>query len=440
VAISYQVGSAGAGDPGQNLTFRVYRSSDDRLDAGDRLVATATVPAGGPGQATRTLSVPGALGLDPGQPFVVVAADGNRTTSFRTASLAVIVHGGIENPSWKNGPPWELVMARSLRAQGYDAVVPFNWVSESSKPGAAAAQGRRLARVIIDAANWLPAGRPVDMHVIAHSEGAVVATQALQRLGPAPTAALAAGHIKLTLLDPHAATNAVPGRQYSVGNGLLGWVARMTIDDYQSKAHDPPVVVPPWVTDAEVFYQQTTASRDHGTNQHIYNIWGQVPVRGASTYFDLTAASVTHSGKTGVVAWYQRHVVPTLGAGAPGVAASVLTGSLDPADAASGSAGTAARGRAAVTTTVHTPRFEGQAYPGSAVRLLTAPSVRPVDLSVAGRATAGADGSWSLATRPLRDGRYRLLARSLPPRTPDPARLPMVPTAPLGALTVRAPR
>src|SRR5262249_4330459 len=137
--------------------------------------------------------------------------------------------------------------------------------------------------------------------------------------------------------------------------------ARLTIDHYQSQAHDPPVVVPPWLTDAEVFYEQTPASLDHGTNGHIYNLWGQVPVRGVSTYFDLTADSVTHSGKTGIMAWYQRHVVPTLGAGAPDVAASVLTGALDPADASAGSAGAA--------KAVRTPRFAGHAYPGSTVRL-----------------------------------------------------------------------
>ena len=53
-----------------------------------------------------------------------------------------------------------------------------------------------------------------------------------------------------------------------------------------------------------------------------------------------------------------------------------------------------------------------------------------------GLSVADASGSWSLTTLPLHDGRYRLLARSLPPRGPAPTRLPMNPTDPIGAFTV----
>src|SRR5262249_18434051 len=154
------------------------------------------------------------VAADPG---AVVAAP----ASFRTASLAVVVHGGIQNANWKHGPPRGLVMARSPPAPGHDEGGPFNWGSPSSQPRGAGAQGKRLARAIVAAADRLPDGQPVELHVIAHSEGAVVATQALQRLGPAPIAGIAAGHVKLTLLDPHAANNAGPGRQYSVAGGLL---------------------------------------------------------------------------------------------------------------------------------------------------------------------------------------------------------------------------
>src|SRR5262249_28180792 len=139
-----------------------------------------------------------------------------------------------------------------------------------------------------------------------------------------------------------------------------------------------------------------------------------------------TAASVTHSGRTGIVAWYERNVVPTLGDGAPGVAAMVLTGSV----AGDGPTGPGS------TVATHTPRSDGRAGPGSDVRLYAAPASDPNRLALVGRTTAGPDGGWSLTTRPLADGRYRLLARAIPPR--PPGRLALIPTAPLGLLSVRA--
>jgi hypothetical protein len=441
VTVDYRVLSAA--DAAHPLTFRVYRSSNATLDAGDPLVVTVTPPAlddvgkpsGAPGLHHLTLPLEGGLPPVPRRPYVVVAAgqdqavataDPQASVSFRVHTLAVITHGGIENPHWKNGPPWELVMARTLREQGYDAVIAFNWVSESSKPGAAARQGVRMARMILDASQQFPAGEPVDLHLIGHSEGAVVISQALKKLGPELPPGLKSGYTTVTLLDPHAANNGGPGRQYSIAHGPLGWVAKGLIDHYQSKAKDPAVVVPSWVDDAQVFYQQTPASRDHGTNDHIYNLWGQVPVRGVSHYFDLTADSVTHSGKTGVAAWYQGHVVPTLGEGAPAVAASELTGA--PVNGA--------------VTDSHETSVSGHAAPGSTVRLLASLAADPGALREVGRAVADADGTWSLTTRPLPGGRYRLLARSLPPKNPSPApapaSFPTIPTAPLGPLVVRA--
>jgi len=334
--------------------------------------------------------------------------------SFRTRSMAVVVHGGVQNQSWKNGPPWQLVMARTLGDQGYDVALPFNWVSESTTPGAAPRQGRRLANLIVETAGAFPPGEPIDVHLIGHSEGAVVVTQALRLLGPSPTPELGEGYLRVTLLDPYSASNGVPGQNASFG-GPLGWIAKAVIDNYQSRADDPPVVVPGWVDGAEVIYQQTPASKDHGTNNHIYNLWGQVPVRGVSVYYDLTPASVTHSGKTGVAAWYQRHVVPTLGDGAPGLAEAVLAAAYD--------GGT----------------FAGRAAPGVSVRLLAAPADSPDDLAVAGRTRALADGSWALTPR-LRPGHYRVVARSAPEPGPSPPRIPVVSTATLGLVVVNPQR
>jgi hypothetical protein len=76
----------------------------------------------------------------------------------------------------------------------------------------------------------------------------------------------------------------VPGQQYSLTSGPLGWLAKGEIDSFQSKAKDPAAFIPARVNDAEVFYQHTSASKSHGVNSGIYNLWGQVPVKGTGQF------------------------------------------------------------------------------------------------------------------------------------------------------------
>ncbi len=75
-------------------------------------------------------------------------------------------------------------MATSLQTGGYDRVVPFFWVAESllPAPGQAVAAGRRMAEQIIAAAHTIPAGSPIDLHLIGHSRGSVVISEALQTI------------------------------------------------------------------------------------------------------------------------------------------------------------------------------------------------------------------------------------------------------------------
>ncbi len=54
-----------------------------------------------------------------------------------------------------------------------------------------------------------------------------------------------------------------------------------------------------------------------------------------------------------------------------------------------------------------------------------------------GRGFAGPDGHWSATTRPLADGRYRVVAEARLPSAGTGDR-PPVPTAPLGLLVVEA--
>ena len=67
----------------------------------------------------------------------------------------------------------------------------------------------------------------------------------------------------------------------------LGWLAKLVIDDDQLRAEAPRPLVSPGFDDAEDFYQHTPASRSHGVDGGVYNLWGQVPVQGDAHYFNL---------------------------------------------------------------------------------------------------------------------------------------------------------
>ena len=239
-----------------------------------------------------------------------------------------MTHGGLQNTRWKYGPAWQAQAAAVLRSQGYDAVIAYNWVAASNHPGRAAMQGPRLARQILATASQFPASDPVDLHFIGHSEGAVVNTQAIVSLESMMTPQLNAGYIKDTLLDPHAANNAVPGQQYSLTSGPTRLAGQGGDRQLPVEGQGSCRVHPRRVNDAEVFYQHTSAAKSHGVNSGIYNLWGQVPVKGSAHYYNLTAAGATHAGETGVSQWYTNFVAPTLGDQAPLIRSLQLDGQV----------------------------------------------------------------------------------------------------------------
>jgi hypothetical protein len=449
VSFDYNIQGAAVNQP---IQFEVYRSATSQPSTGAQAVAGVVVdpvgmggitldqngnPATAQGAHEITVPVPGGLPPLPAEPYVVVTANpsgpmaaantSSNSASFRTYVIGVIAHGGVQPKSWKvGGPPWERQMARSLKAQGYDAVIPFNWVAESNTPGAAAKQAPRLARMILATASELPAGSVIDLHLIGHSEGTVVNSQVIQLLNKehAWTAGLSAGYLKVTMLDPHAASNGVRGQQYSVSNGLLGQIARMEIDAFQSKAKDPAVVVPPNVQDAEVFYQHTPISESGNTNDGIYNLWGQVPVHGPASYFNLTARGISHAGHFGVPNWYEDNVVPTLGTGA----SFVHTDTLTAAEMSTKASGVAPFGG-------ETVEYSGTAAPGATVDVMAAAAGKPT-LSVVARATAGASGTWEATTRPLPAGQYRVVVEANAPDGPRGRPATMRPIVWPGPLTI----
>jgi hypothetical protein len=272
----------------------------------------------------------------------------------------------------------------------------------------------------------MPPGSPVDVQFIGHSEGAVVNSETILRLNAQGWPAGAqAGYLKVTMIDPHAANNNIKAPQYSVSNGVLGQIARMMINDYQSKAKDPLPVVTPNVQDAEVFYQHTPVSKTFGSNGGIYNLWGQVPVQGSAHYYDLTAPGISHGGKFGIQDWYRLNVVPTLGTGGTQITTSAVTGALQPGGTSTPNGRREKvdyAGTAAANVTVHL-------WAG----LPTSSKVIPI-----GKTYSSADGTWRITTRALAPASYRVVATTAPPHGigPHHTRVYYRPTAWLGTLTI----
>ncbi len=427
--------------------------SDSDSDPVCALLDDAGQPAGALGTHQLTIPLPNGLPIDPQKPYVLVVADPGtpsattdpgQTASFRTYSIGIVTHGGLQNTHWKYGPAWQVETAAIMKQQGFDAVIAYNWLAASDLPGRAAMQGPRLASEILAAASRFPASDPVDLQFVGHSEGAVVNTRAMVALESQMTPQLKAGYIKDTLLDPHPANNAVPGQQYSVTDGALGMLATAEISSFQSKAKDPPVYIPSIVNDAEVFYQHTSAANSHGVNSDLYNLWGEVPVQGPAHYYNLTTAGATHGGDTGVSQWYANFVAPTLGNQAPLIQTLQFSGQIDQdgststvTSPSSPAKAPSATGSGPVVSGRH-PEFSGTAAPNSTIRLYIGPASKPSEIGPAGWTKADATGQWSLTTnRPLANGRYRAVAMAFSRALATRPALEVVPTLPLGGFVVQ---
>jgi hypothetical protein len=419
---------------------------------------------------THQLTIPLAQGLPPypEKPYLLVVADpgspsatteADQTASFRVYTIGIVTHGGIQDPSWKHGPPWELETAYMMRHEGFDSVIAYNWALQSSTPGEAIKQSPRLAASILHAASKFPASDPVDLEFIGHSEGTVVNTYALVKLAGEMTPHLKAGYIEDTLLDPHAANNNVAsGKQLSFA-GALAPLARVIVTNYQGKAKDPIPYFPSVVDEAQVFFEHNSA-----TAGGIYNLWGQVPVKSDGPvvhYYNLTSMGVTHSGKTGVSYWFRDFIAPTLGSNAPLISALQLNGQIDNTQSPSATTVTASASVSAVRealarradlaranrvygpeqiATSNQPEFSGTAAPGSVVKIFLSPATKPQDIAPAGVTQANSSGQWSLTTRrPLPKGQYRTVVTAFSRALRTRPGLAIVPTQPLGRLVVDGP-
>jgi hypothetical protein len=392
VTIQYDVtGPLGAGVP---LTFGVYRSTDNQFSPDDVTVGSETIPATATddaeqpatalGEHTLTIPLAGGLPDNPEHPYVLVVAqpglpgatDPGRMASFRVYTIGVLVHGGAEPASANaNGPFWEQLWAKQMRAEGYDFVIPYVWAKLSWTAGAATKQIPILAHLIDRVAGLMPAGAVVDLQVIAHSEGTVIASRALQELQPTP--GLAKGYVDLTLLDPYPSSNTPKRTQYSVVSGIFGYGLARVMATQQGWSKDPVPVIPAIVDQAQVYYQHTPVTM---AKAGLVNFWGMTHITAAPgvpvQYADLTGPGISHSGDFGVRDWYWTNVVQHLGNGPLFLNPGALTAA--PAEPSPGGL-----------------TYKGTAFPGASVEVFAVLASTHTAVGI-GRTTADASGDWML--------------------------------------------
>ena len=218
-----------------------------------------------------------------------------------------------------------------------------------------------------------------------------------------------------------------PAHTGGVVLGQYNWAGAGEITAAITTTPVPPVVVPVNVDSAEVYYQHTPISHAHGSNEGIYNLWGQVPVHGQAAYYNLTAAGISHAGKFGVQDWYTLNVAPTLGTGAPALTSQALSVNQegDPFSAL-------ARPRIDPTLGPKKISYDGIAAPGTIVRVYVGRVGRlavPGDLRKVGQTTADVQGNWQLTTSAIAHGHYRGVVQAAPAVSSIRRKSPMKPIA-----------
>jgi hypothetical protein len=305
-----------------------YRSSNNTF-GGDKSFAPVANEPGDVGTHTVTINLSQPLAINPSQPFVLVQADPNsivpelsetnNTATFRTRVLGVVTHGFTLLGALSVSPPsWITSMANSLKSQGYDRTIAYDWTALSNLPISGmvdlAAQG--MVHQIDQALDQMKALYPndvIDVQLIGHSRGADVVSEAASMLQG--NSIVEQGTLRLTLLDPHPASNAF-GADYSAAP-IIGYPFELALIGFQSLANDPPIVISPNVDIVDDYYQMTpwfiAAS---GSGERILNLWGNVPITDNSAepvhYDNLTWFGMSHGQ---VINWYMSHVVPNLHSG-----------------------------------------------------------------------------------------------------------------------------
>jgi len=352
ISITYTI--SGNSLAGQNVHFNIYRSAAYDSLNGAQLIGTATIPGSdstdlsvGVHKAVKlSLNAPNgqpltALTPNTALPFIVVAdSDDGSTASFETHVLGVIVHGSEFDPLQillNQAPSWELQMAADLQLyDGYEAVLPFNWIRLCMIPFPWAMQmaSNMLYDQVVAEANQLARQHPgdvVDINFIGDSRGTVVVSNVLQDLVGTTDPALQGGYMQMTLLDPHPANllysplSWLPSLSQANDLVLLGILVNYF-------AQDPQVVVPSNVDQVQDFDEQTPAGNWQFLQgfldtfsvsqllEFMFALWGETaaslpnhsgrPIEQVNLT-DVFVAGIGLIGHAEVPQWYLENVVYT---------------------------------------------------------------------------------------------------------------------------------
>ena len=121
---------------------------------------------------------------------------------------------------------WVPAMAQALvSVDHYYSVIPFGWASGSPSPDAIVQAGKDLFQRVQGLAKSIPdlqENDVIDVHLIGHSRGSVVVSEAIRSLINAAGAVpqMDHGYESLTLLDPHPANNL-----YGIDASISGFAA-----------------------------------------------------------------------------------------------------------------------------------------------------------------------------------------------------------------------
>ncbi len=351
LSVNYTI--SGGSFAGQNLDFNVYRSAAYESLNGAQLIGTATIPASdsadlsaGSHQGVKlSLTAPNGQPLtvltpNTTLPFIVVQANpngsiaesdsSNNIASFETHTLGVIAHGLELDPTlWllNQVPAWELQTAAALQqSDGYQAVIPFNWIRLSILPFPQAIQlaGSQLYQQVVAESDRLAAQHPgdvVDINFIGHSRGTVVVSEVLQDLVGTNDPALRGGYMQMTLLDPHPANLSFTKFSWDPFIPIANDFAALVVA-FELLTRDPQVVVPSDVMQTQLFDEQTPAMQVGFTSlsEFLLNLWGEtlsaLPNQSAQPIEErnLTNATVAGIGLIGhyeIPVWYLANVVDT---------------------------------------------------------------------------------------------------------------------------------
>jgi hypothetical protein len=333
LTVDYHVDFENVTEP---LTINFYRSPTPQFDPNHNILLATQIdydPAIGTHE-DKDIPISGGLAPNTLMPYVLAVANqdnavaetttGNDTAFFRTYVIGAVAVGFDPSSLFTSTPAtWVQTMASSLITQdGYQAAIPFTWDSAYPDPQLIIDAGNTLAGEIMQAAESIPNLQPndvIDLHLIGHSRGSVVVSEAIQDiladppplLNPTPAeTSLTRGYYKITLLDPHPANllnlpdaNIAPlslpisFSSIAYDEGILSLAAAYYYFEY--KVQDPTVFIPSRVNEADILYEKTDAADISSLPESILNLQGLDPSK--IIVQDPTQTQILADNLTGVL-------------------------------------------------------------------------------------------------------------------------------------------